>query len=413
MSKSLIKSVEAALERHGQKFRKAEHCPGDLDLSINRSFEQAIAKKLAEISKSDLLDDALSGPQSSGSAPSIKPAPDAGAPKKSVSYDLLTDGASNAKTAKSGKHDEYMTAILHLAPSDVAGGKNMCPFATKGCRHACLNTSGRGGMLDKQSDLNYVQLARIRKTQEFQANPHSFLARLNGDIHKAKEHARANGKKAAIRLNGTSDVNWTAMKSPVLGGKNIFEAHPDVQFYDYTKNPHIARKSKSHPNYHVTFSYADGEENHKHAEQLLSEGHNVAVVFGGEKDGDAKMPKNFLGRNVVNGDDHDLRFLDPKGGHIVGLSAKAEAMHDDSGFVQWGHEGEPNSKPRPKPQEDRYTRVKTAIASGKDAQFHQTQAENRKKKKEGRQAKLAASEQGLTRGMTYNELKKAESKGET
>jgi hypothetical protein len=36
---------------------------------------------------------------------------------------------------------------------------------------------------------------------------------------------------------------------------------------------------------------------------------------------------------AVNGDLHDLRFLDPKGGNIVVLKAKGKARKDLSGFV--------------------------------------------------------------------------------
>lgn len=37
---------------------------------------------------------------------------------------------------------------------------------------------------------------------------------------------------------------------------------------------------------------------------------------------------------VDYGDVTDLRFLDPKGGHIVGLFPKGEARYDKTGFVR-------------------------------------------------------------------------------
>ena len=46
-----------------------------------------------------------------------------------------------------------------------------------------------------------------------------------------------------------------------------------------------------------------------------------------------QIPADYYGRNVVDGDDSDLRFLDPVG-VIVGLKAKGEAKRDDSGFVK-------------------------------------------------------------------------------
>ena len=58
---------------------------------------------------------------------------------------LLSVG--NPKILK-GMKQGYMTYILHLAPADVSG-YNTCPKATAGCKAACLNTAGRGGMFKK------------------------------------------------------------------------------------------------------------------------------------------------------------------------------------------------------------------------------------------------------------------------
>jgi len=46
------------------------------------------------------------------------------------------------------------------------------------------------------------------------------------------------------------------------------------------------------------------------------------------------MPETYNGITVFNGDDSDLRFLDPKG-VIVGLYAKGRAKKDTSGFVKY------------------------------------------------------------------------------
>jgi len=51
----------------------------------------------------------------------------------------------------------------------------------------------------------------------------------------------------------------------------------------------------------------------------------VAVVF-------SELPKTYKGREVIDGDLTDLRFLDPIG-CIVGLKAKGKAKHDTTGFV--------------------------------------------------------------------------------
>lgn len=77
-------------------------------------------------------------------------------------------------------------------------------------------------------------------------------------------------------------------------------------------------------NYHLTFSRS--ETNGAIAESILKSGGNVAMVFR------KHLPNQFLGRSVVNGDETDLRFLDPQG-VIVGLVEKGKAKKDESGFV--------------------------------------------------------------------------------
>jgi hypothetical protein len=63
----------------------------------------------------------------------------------------------------------------------------------------------------------------------------------------------------------------------------------------------------------------------------LSKGFNSAFVFDTKKD--QTLPTEYQGFKVVDGDENDLRFLDPKGGVIVGLRAKGPAKKDNSGFV--------------------------------------------------------------------------------
>jgi hypothetical protein len=82
-------------------------------------------------------------------------------------------------------------------------------------------------------------------------------------------------------------------------------------------------------NYHLTFSRK--ENNQAQVELILSMGGNVAVVFD-------ELPKTYLGKEVVNGDETDLRFLDKKG-VVIGLKAKGKGKKDESGFVVRLNEG--------------------------------------------------------------------------
>jgi hypothetical protein len=212
----------------------------------------------------------------------------------------------------------YLSFILHLAPADVSG-YNTCPKATKGCKAACLNTAGRGGMFKKGETTNTIQKARIRKARYFFEQRQDFMLDLYTDIKKAIKFAERKGLTPVFRLNGTSDLSWE--KYDMLPGLNVFECFPDVQFYDYTKVP--KRKVEGIANYHLTFSQADG--NGKDADWAISKNMNVTVVFD-------KIPEQYKGKEVFNADDTDLRFLDPKG-VVLGLKAKGRAKKDRTGFV--------------------------------------------------------------------------------
>lgn len=214
---------------------------------------------------------------------------------------------ANPKIQK-GTAKGYLSFILHLAPADLAGYE-VCPKRTKGCTDACLNTAGRGGMFKKGENTNMIQKARIRKTKYFFEHRNSFLQDLEADIRKAIKFAAKQGLKPVFRLNGTSDLSWEKYY--------IIEKFPDVQFYDYTKI--LGRKIAHLPNYHLTFSAADG--NDADVQKALAQGMNVTVVYD-------RIPEG-----VYSADEDDLRFLDPAVG-IIGLKAKGRAKKDTTGFVK-------------------------------------------------------------------------------
>jgi hypothetical protein len=153
-----------------------------------------------------------------------------------------------------------------------------------------------------------------------------FFEQLVREIKNAIKLSAKQGMTPVFRLNGTSDLAWE--KYEVADGKNIFQMFPQVQFYDYTKI--LGRKVAHIPNYHLTFSAADG--NDADVLKAIAQGMNVATVFGLKKT--EPMPETYNGRVVFNGDESDLRFLDPRG-VVVGLYAKGRAKKDTSGFVKY------------------------------------------------------------------------------
>ena len=208
----------------------------------------------------------------------------------------------------------YLSFILHLAPADLSG-RETCPKRTPGCTAACLNTAGRGGMFKRGESTNTIQRARIRKTNEFFNDREQFMFDLYHDIVKAKKFAEKQGLIPVFRLNGTSDLSWEKYEVGTTG-LNLFQLFPTTQFYDYTKI--LGRKVSQYPNYHLTFSKADG--NDADVAEALMQGMSVVAVYD-------KIPEG-----VPSADETDLRFLDPKG-TMLGLKAKGRAKKDYSGFV--------------------------------------------------------------------------------
>lgn len=249
-------------------------------------------------------------------------------------FKLLTVG--NPKIQKGTKFG-WLTAVLHLAPGSLSGF-NVCPKATTGCLAACLNTAGRGGITTGKGRLtaaeiasgartNAIQAARIRKTRYYFDDRPGFMLELACEILKVIKLAAKLGLKPAIRLNGTSDIPWERVPLTINGTRhaNVMEMFPAVQFYDYTKRPN---RGELPANYRLTFSLAEG--NDEDARAALFAGMNVAAVF---RTVPSSFAVNGAAAMVIDGDEHDLRFLDPRG-VIVGLKAKGNARNDTSGFVR-------------------------------------------------------------------------------
>lgn len=252
---------------------------------------------------------------------------------------------SNPKTVK-GQAYGYVTAIMYLTPSD-ASGVQLCAMAELAeCAAPCLNQAGHGGMSAGNATFispggvpladNDVQHARLRRTHLFNTDRDAFMSLLCDELEKfiakvtAGHYDTDTPMLPCIRLNGTSDIRWEDIPFTWRGVRyaNVFAAFPDVQFYDYTKIPN-RRRALLVRNYHLTFSYSGVSKFAPVVIQALKtygDQVNYAVVF--RKD----IPKHFLGRPIVNGDESDLRFLDAPGVAIA-LKAKGKARKDVSGFV--------------------------------------------------------------------------------
>jgi hypothetical protein len=211
----------------------------------------------------------------------------------------------------------YLSKVMYLAPAD-ASGRNVCPWYTAGCKAVCLGlTAGR-------MRFDSTRRAQLRRTALFFDDRPEFMRQLEHEIRLHIKAAHRKGLRAAVRLNGTSDILWEKV-APWL-----FTMFPNVQFYDYSKAPeHLRRNTPA--NYHLTFSLAETDDNQREANNWIAAGRNVAVVFDTKRG--APLPLTWRERPVIDADVHDMRFLDAAG-IIAGLRAKGDATKDTSGFVQ-------------------------------------------------------------------------------
>ena len=216
----------------------------------------------------------------------------------------------SSKLAKNGKVSHQNTYGIYLSPASTSG-YNVCSHSTPECRLACLATSGRAAM-DLIAGTDIIKNSRLLKTRLFHENTNFFMQWLIAEIKQYQAKAVRDGYGFSIRLNLTSDIDYSRI---FVNGKNIYKIFKDVNFYDYTKNP---GKFDNKPlNYHLTFSYSG--LNWQESKLLLEQGNNIAVVFNIKKN--KPLPITFAGYRVSDGDITDYRIGDGKG-LIIGLRFK-------------------------------------------------------------------------------------------
>jgi len=272
-----------------------------------------------------------------------------GKTRKGEVKDLL---GTNIKLKKTGENTDIKlpdgrgleTTGLALSPAFKYGSFTTCPNSAS-CAKECLGkTSGAyyyAGGADDLNEFKGPRLNSLKKTLAFLQNPHDFAVKLYEEINDAKAMAAADNNHLGVRLNVLSDIHPHVHKS-------IIQAHPDVTFYDYTKN----NTNPVAENHHYTYSSTgvtqpdveNPNSNWKQMRKRLDSGDNVAMVFSDrdhlpEVVHDAETNKTY---RVVNGDEHDFRPLDAQeegvDGVIIGLTNKRvsgspiTAHADSSGF---------------------------------------------------------------------------------
>ena len=237
---------------------------------------------------------------------------------------LLANGDGNTKTRK---NVGYKSAGLSLSPHKSAGVGNVCTDASPGCIAGCLDGQGLASVFET------IAYARRAKTVLWYRERQWFLDRLQLDCERLERVAKRDKMPACVRLNMFSDIAWE--------NHGIIRDFPNVQFYDYTK--HLHRAGQRLPNYWVTFSRSEANDNA--ARHVLRSGDNVAIVFHepgkhtGNRSHLQRLPQTWHGFPVVDGDTNDLRFDDPRGrtrGRVIGLRLKAHSNATRQGIIKSG-----------------------------------------------------------------------------
>jgi len=200
---------------------------------------------------------------------------------------------TNSKIDKSLKvYPEYEASILQLLPN-----KHLC-VNYKLCIKTCLAFKGLAKVYPS------VIKSRKAKSEYFVNDTDTFIKQLIREIKNQEKRALKKNKKAVVRLNGFTDIDYEKF--------GIFKLFPNVQFYDYSAD-YERVLNNNNPNLHYTFSYKGN--NLKECIELLKNDVSIAVI---------DMPENqfFNDYDVehIDGDKHDFRFKHGKA--IVWLSEK-------------------------------------------------------------------------------------------
>lgn len=216
-------------------------------------------------------------------------------------------GAINSsQKMEKGKTENYDSYVIYLSPAQLSG-VNLCRFASDGCIAACLNTSGHALIAERaKGKANPIAISRIKKTW-LVVFAREFAERvIESEIERNREKSEGKGHKFCARLNGTADNYWGS----------IIKKFPNVQFYDYTKNPAFLSLSENFSNWHLTFSFSG--KNDKSVIDAMERGFNVAFPVVGKKD-----VKSLIDAGIgFSMDVTDLRFLDKAKGGFGLLTVK-------------------------------------------------------------------------------------------
>jgi len=239
-----------------------------------------------------------------------RPAPILGGSKKA----RVAEGASGA-----------LVAISYLAPgpmlsrlAGVINGPTLCAAAElNNCIEGCLGGDNGRGQLGFPTGT--ARLSMLGRTVLLIGAPKLFAELLSADVARHVRKARSAGKRAFIRLDGTSDVGLAALALERL------ESYGATS-YDYSKI--CGRVLNNGDRYALTFSATP--RTIKAARLVLERGGSIAVVCATKKKNAARYAETVgalrelardTGSRFIEGDASEPLELEPR--TIRCLTAKA------------------------------------------------------------------------------------------
>jgi len=199
-----------------------------------------------------------------------------------------------------------------------AAKADLCCMASGTCRQACLMFGGRNSSATehfaaKDPYRSSITYGRARRTWRLLADPNRAIAEIAHEAFLLAGRAQKAGLKAVMRINGLSDL-------PGLADRIAAMVDDSIRFVDYSK---IQNPALFLPGNRVfrSFSLSENRGSESFAEAVLQAGGSVSAVFHGPW-----VPgSTWHGFPTIDGDAHDLRFLDPPG-TVAWLSAKGPAF---------------------------------------------------------------------------------------
>lgn len=262
-----------------------------------------------------------------------------------IDRDVRSILSDNTKLRKMPDGSRVINAGVTLAPSKRSGVVNVCPHATAACILVCvLWFAGR-------TVTKTVREAATKRTRLWFYDPARFYARLNRELASLARKAARDGVRAFCRTNVASDIDHP---------REVYEQHPVITFYNYTKNVGHAMsygRGELPANYHVSYSVSE-RSTFADVRALNDLGVNMVVVFDSHYFGPlhryGAVPARVIFRDrttgeefatdTVDGDTHDLRTPEFDGrGVVVALRAKgSKSLRERAaqmGFIRHHEDG--------------------------------------------------------------------------